>query len=454
MSQGQGTKLACLVGLGAASVVLSGAAGMFYVNNGAGSRYSSVPYRNSTPSFWGYSDVSTDPACVYQQKKDSTMAVLACGYPDTQFGYTDACGVTWYPYNFWVSLNAGDDYWFGTHDPAAGKYEYTQIFVSRNSSSSGLVTFPDDWQSGRSKYPSTCFRSLLKTNGSVTPIILFRGGMPAGQSCSGSVRSFAACPSTCSLPSGCDFSLGSTQDEFYLASRRVNSSNQDTSQTEFDHYAGLSGYTPGGNWYYGWESRACVGGTYNGLACTQNYNCAGGYCGAANYVVLRRDTYSGLDSLQIRRGESRRNVRIEAWSKNTGSGYYYRYTGLIGRFYNNDNYFAFRLTEYGSDSAWIDRVSTTIGHQTVAISYPSFNMNNNWTRLGFDIKDRGSYVDAGFVPSGNCYVAGLINGNPVVSAASTPCSFAPTGRSGVYNNASYGSQFWDLDATPLSPIVQ
>ncbi len=455
MSQGLGMRLAITLLISGSSVTAMAAMGEVSSFNGVftgGSRFTSVTQKNQSVNFWGYSDTLAEPTCAFQQKSDSSMAPLGCSYPTTGGAYTDPCGITWYPYQVNVTLNAANAYWFGRNNATTGEKEYTQVFLSRNTSDSGLYTLTGDWTNGPSEYGPTCWRTLFQTNSAVAPMTIYHNGVPTDFGCQGTNRPFAACPFTCNQPDGCDFLTGERQWEFSNSNYRLNSSSQDTSQTEWDHYGHSGAYSPpAGNWFYGWESRACVGGTYNGLSCTQDYNCAGGYCGPPYYVVMRRDTYTG-DSLNIRRGESRRNSKVEAWVKNTGSGYYYRYLGLISRFYNSNNYFAFKLSEYGSDHAYLERLIGGSIQGIASIVYPSFNMYNNWTRIGLEVRDRGSYTNGGFVPNGNCYVGGILNGSTVTSVASTLCNFAPVGSYGTYSHYNYGAQYYDVDAYPLAPL--
>ncbi len=433
MDEQRAKLLTFLAGLSAAAPLLMGAGSgiVFSTNYGTGSRYAQVSVRSSSISLQGYVENPNEAICVYQQQRnDSTMAVLGCYYPSPT-PYPDTCGATWYHFDVITApLNTADAYWFGKHDPANGLYEYTGVFVTRNTSNSGLYTTTEDWLSGPSEN-GTCWRGGVETNTARSPITVFRGGRPASVNCAGSVRSFAGCPFTCNLPLGCDFLTGAQSYEFWNASHRINASGQDTALTEWDQVSSVAGYSPPpGEWYYGWD--------------TDGY-----------YVVMRRDEYYGLDTLNLRRGENWRNVKVEAWAKNEGDSYYYRYSGIVGRWKDASNYFIFKQTEYGGDYAWLERTQagSTALIGSVASWWP-FDMNNSWTRLGLEIKDLGSYVNGGFVPSGNCSVAGSIDWATVTSVASTPCSFAPYGRNGMYANFNFGLQFYDFDETPLNPIVQ
>ncbi len=459
MRQDVGMRLTSALGVIMAAAMLTGAGqGLVFYSSptsgtGTGSRYGSVSTRTSTFYLNGYAENLAEPVCIYQQKSDSTMVVLACVYPTSVMPNVDACGVTWYYFSASLTLNANDAYWFGQHNPAAGKYENAQLFVTRNTSNSGLYTGTDDWQGGPSKWGPTCWRSVFNTNASVSPITVFRGGEPSDLNCAGASRSYAGCPFLCNLPSGCDSMNGARQAEFTQASYRLNSSLQDTSQTQWE-LRGLSSTsgTVTGAWVYGPETGQCMGGTNHNGACTQNAECpGGGYCNTI-YQVMRRDVLNAWVS-NIKRGETWRNVRIEAYAKNHTTGTQYRDLGLIGRYYNADNYFLFKVTEYGGDAAGLYRVMNGTMLILTPTTFPALTLVNNWTRLGFDIQDNGSYVNAGFVPNGTCALTGRVGGASVVSVASTDCSFAPVGSNGIYHYYNRGAQFFDLDATPLGPVV-
>ncbi len=416
MDSGLGNRFAQVAGFGMMAAMLMGAGSgaVLYGNGAAGSRYTQVATRGTAYTFAGYAENPSEPICAFQQKKDSSMAPIGCFYA-TQTPYTDACGVTWYWFSVNLNLLTSNDYWFGQHNPAIGKYENAQVYLTRNVSNSGLYTVTDDWWSGPTEYGPTCFRAMFPLDGAVTAMTIYNGGRPGGVACSGTSRSKAGCPFTCNLSTGCDQLYGPHEYEFYNSLFRTNSSGQDTSQIEYDHYGFSSAMgTPPGDWYYGWDS-------------------------TFTYIVMRRDAVTA-ESMNIRRGESRRNVMIEAYARNTTSTW--SELGLVGRWTNRDRYFVFRVMEYPSDTAQLHRQWDGVYLSITPDTHPSFDAVNSWVRLGLEIRDRGSYVNGGFVPDSQCSVQGFINGVNVIGTSPTGCSmFAPTGGYGVFSSLNNGAMY-------------
>ncbi len=390
-------------------------------------RYRSVTNRTDQVTISGYAD-STATICVYQQTKDSGLsAPLACAAPTTNEG-TDGCNVAWYGYSLTFSLLGNDSNWFGQHNPSQGGYEFTRVLAK--SGSDTLFSFTGDETAGPSD-GSTCYRSRARENGSMMPITFYRGGVPAERDCSSGENSYDGCPFTCNLPYGCDTSYGTSFNWFFDQPYRVNYDGQSTALTRFDHYGYSSTWSvPPGDWTYQSES-----------AVWPNFPW---------YTVMRRNNYTS-DSLNIKRGEKRRNSYVTAYAKSAAVNSSNQQMGLISRFYNNDNYFTFMVLEYGGDIARIQKVQAGYWESLVT-AWPSFNMVNNWTKLGFTVKDRGSFGPTGFVPNGYCNARGAINDVLVVQASSTPCNWAPYGNYGVFSYYHSSPQFYNLDAYPATPL--
>ncbi len=429
-----------VVAFSALAVLLVGFVGTTECGN---SRYRSVSGRTSTVSIAGYDDQSWYyPICAYQQSRDPNVsAVLGCVWPNYN-GMTDGCNVTWYDFSLTVTLLGGDNYWF--KDGASP--EYAKVYVTRSSSGGGLYTTTGDEGSGPSN-GNACSRSRIQTNASVTPIVYYNGAVPADLNCASGSRSYAGCPFTCTLPEGCDPNYGNRQNEFNAPGYRVNVDGQATSATLFDHF-GVNSANPaqGNGWTYQLESGTC---SWYGNPCSSQYDCWDYYWGEtcdSYWTVLRRNDFT-YDSLSVRRGENRRNSMVEAYVKMRTSDYYNREIGLVSRFYNADNYFAFMVRQYGGNYArlqgYINGNFQTVGLPTV----PSLDLTY-WNRMGFKIIDQGSYVQGAFVPNGNCFMAGSMNGQDIVAVSSWYCGNAPNGKYGVFSYYNQSPQFWDLDAAP------
>ncbi len=389
-------------------------------------RFRVVTNRTDSVTISGWTDAwSGVTICAYQQTKDQAVsAVLGCTSPSSYSDGTDNCNVNWYPFSMTVTLLGNNDSWFGQHNPAEGVTEYTRVSVNKSGTSGGLYTGTGDKDFGPSD-GSTCFRSKAMENGAIAPITFHRGGLPPQRECATGINSYDGCPFTCNLPGGCDSLYGVREQEFSQASHRANADGQVTALTRFDHFgANAAAGTPSGDWSYQWEN--------------QWY-----------YVVMGRAYYS-YDSLNIRRGENRRNTKVEAWIKTAAVNSYNQQLGLIARHYDANNYFTFMLHEYGYDAV---RLHAYWGGNWVnlATAYPSLNLLG-WTRAGMVVRDRGSYSGNGFNPNGYCYLAGTVSGATVVSLASTYCGFAPYGRYGVFSYLHMSPQFWDLDAFPERPF--
>ncbi len=454
-------------GIALASIVFMGVTGTVYDSDGC--RYMSTSSKSSTHTISGYTDAwYYQYVCAYQQSQDAhVQAALGCTSVSSTSSFTDGCGVNWYPFTITFTLNSGSSYWFKDNGP-----EYTRVQLKTNY---GVVihTFTDDGTSGPSNYSNTCFRSFFLENGAQAPITFYYGSVPTGRACGinagqcigGSYNGWsctsdsncpngycwdeadpAGCPFTCNEKEGCDFTYGVQKDLFYDYSSRVNSSSQLTSYTRFDQYGATSGSgVPSGDWYYGTETGTCSGGTNPGALCTSNNYCyGGGYC-SAYYVVMRRD-YVTSDSLKIRRGQNRRNVMTEAWAKTTNIDANHREFGLVSHFYDADNYFVFMVREYGGDYARLQRYRNG-SYGTIAYSYPALNLTS-WNKLGFLVRDNGSYTTRGFQPNGTCRMIGYVNDYAVVSTSSTDCLRAPYGQFGLFSYYMRDSQFWNLQAYP------
>ncbi len=417
-----------LVGLGMTSVMLMGFDGAVSTWPGTANtqqRFRTVPNRNATVTVSGYADSTAYQICSHQQTRDPNVwATIGCVYPTTAGTRVDACGVTWYPYTMSVALLTDQKYWFGKHHPAKGVNEFTRVSVNANFGGGGLVTFTGDAASGPMD-ASACWRSQARENGAKSAITFYRGNMPPERECTAGANSIDGCPFTCNLALGCDSSYGGTQNEFYNSSYRVNADGQTTALTRFDAYGPNSAYgVPGGDWFYEYD-------------------------GATGYYLMRRWVWSA-DSLNIRRGENRRNSRVQAWMKQDWVNQYNQQVGLVSRFYNADNYFVFLLWEHGGDGARI-HVYNNGNYVPLATTYPSLNLLT-WNRIAFDVQDRGTWQASGFLPNGNCRLAGLVNGTEVVSVSNTACLHAPFGRYGIFTWLNQSSGFWDLDASPLDPL--
>ncbi len=402
-------------------------------------RYQSVAGRASTVTITGYDDQYAATVCAFQQTRDpSISATLGCVTPDSLNPQT-SCSTTFYPFSITVTLLSHNDYWF----KSGNQPEFTKVFVSRSGTNGGLYTVTDDVSSGPSDELDTCARSWLQTNASVAPLVYFNGQVPTDLDCSSATRSYAGCPFTCNVPEGCDAAYGRRQAEFYASGYRVNLDSQATSDTLYDHFgANASTGAPSGDWTYQDDSGTCVGGTNNGALCDLESQCPGGYC-SNSYILLRRNYLTG-DSNKIKRGENRRNSLVEAYLKMKAVNSSNQEIGLASRFYDANNYLVFMVREYGGDYAWFHKFQGG-AFSVIATSQPSLNLLS-WVRLGFEVRDNGSYSTTGsFVPNGTCKLNGFVNGANVLSTSSATCSFAPTGRYGPYSYYNSSAQFWDLD---------
>ncbi len=420
------------------SVILSGYLGAADCGY---SRHRSVSGRTSAITIDGFDDqYGSATICAYQQSADpNASAPLGCVWPTYNTDMYDSCGKHWYSFSITVTLLGDNKYWFkdGTGP------EFTRVFLTRSGSNGGLYTATGDESFGPSD-DSTCYRSRLLTNLSIAPFTYYNGTVPSDLNCLSSERSFANCPFTCNLPEGCDSQYGTTQNEFNQSGFRQNLDYQTTALTLFDHRGptGASG-APSGDWSYQLESGTCAGGSYYGFVCDSDGECPGSYC-YRYYTLLRKNDFI-WDSLNIRRGETRRNTRIEAWGKMKYVDYYHREIGVIGRYYDVNNYLAFVVTEYGGDFAKIHQYNNGT-YAPLAWSWPSLNLQS-WNRLAFEVRDNGSFANnGGFVPNGYCFMRGLVNDVQVVSNANQYCAFAPYGNYGVFSYYNMSPQFYDLDA--------
>ncbi len=462
-------------------------------------RYRSVAKRDSRVTITGFADTHSGiTICAYQQSVAGGALAnpLGCGHPRVADAFPpDACGVTWYPFTLDVELLSNDDFWFRDNGP-----DYTRVLISRNVSGGTLFTATGDFDKGPSD-ASTCARSRLRDNASIQPLTFFNGSIPDDLQCNdsgytrpgrsikargrgpfwppppfadgtppsaqaeaalsrlkrqppwggepvGSVNSFAGCPFTCNLPSGCDANYGNTKDEYSLTTFRTNSSGQDTSKTRYDRYGeNTASGVPAGEWGYQLESGTCDGGFNDGNVCETDGECPAGSCDNG-FTVMRRNDLTG-PSINLRRGESRRNLRLGTFAKMKGSGSDNQQVGLVARFFDADNYFAFVVTEYPSDQARIVRYSSG-APATLAWGRPVLDLTR-WTRLTFKIIDNGDFVNSGFVPDGSCQMSGSVNGSSGAAISSTPCGNAPYGNYGVFSNQSSSAQFFDLDADLCGP---
>ncbi len=423
----------------ASSFLLAGFTG--YAELSGSGRHKSVASRTAAVTIAGWDDqYASHSICVYQQTRDANyMATLGCAWPSLATAYTDSCGRTFYYYYLNLTLLGNDKYW----SKDGGTAEMTRLYAARSGSGGGILTRTADLSLGPAD-SSSCLRSYYATNGSVTPITVYNGAVPADLACSGSGdRSFAGCPFSCTMNEGCDALYGMRQNEYYDAAYRVNLDSQSTATTLYDHYGfnGAAG-TPPTSWTYQLEHGICPGGSNAGAVCEIDGNCPGSYCNNG-WTVLRRNAVTG-DSLNIRRGERRRDSFVEAWVKQKYVDADHLEIGLVSRFYSNNNYFVFVAQEYGGDQARIHKVDNAV-YYVVGSATPALNLLS-WTRLGFKVRDIGSYQLDNFVPSGNCEAVGYVSGAAAVNVASTPCAFAPYGLYGVQSYYNGNAEFWDLDA--------
>ncbi len=436
-----GARTSYIAGVSLGSLLLMGFYGVS--DCGPSSRYRTVSSRTAQVTITGYAD-TVEWIGAYQQSSNPSVAnYRGAAYPDVNNGFTDGCGDTWYPWTMSIYLNGGDNYWFTN----GAQVEQAQVLLRTYYTGHVLYTTTGDSDFGPSN-ANACGRSYMAENSKLLPLVYFHGSVPADLDCSSGDKSFLGCPYTCNLILGCDTSYGTTQNLFYLSAYRSNLNNQSTASIRFDNY-GYNGSVgaPPGDWTYQYETGICIGGTYNGQACDNDGNCTGGYCNES-WVVKRRNSFTS-DSLNIRRGENRRNVYVEGWAKNKYNDYYNREIGLVTRFYDNNNYFMFMVREYGGDYARLQRRANG-AYATLAYAYPSFTLTS-WTKLGFKVIDTGSWNDTQFIPNGNCYMAGYINGNIVVYNSSTGCSQNPYGQYGLFSYYNSNSQFWNLDAHACNP---
>ncbi len=462
-----------LWGMSSISLLLMGFVGGVYDLDAC--RFTTVSGRAVTRTVTGYTDAySSVTICAYQLRKNGAWVALACTSPSSTVEATDPCGVNWYEFTLNFTLLSADAYWSRINGP-----EFTRVSIERNVSNGALFTGTDDFSNGPMN-DSSCYRSLFKENAAPAPILYYNGATPDDLDCLGNgicigggqngevcsddtdcvntsgvidgychdKKSMAGCPFTCNLTMGCDTGYGTTENRFYDSAHRVNSSGQSTASTRFDHYGGTSASgPPAGSWSYLGESGICSGGSFAGLPCDTSSQCTGGSC-SASWTVMRRNSYTA-DSLNVRRGENRRDSLVEAYVKMKEVDSTDREIGLVNRFYDADNYYVFMVREYGGDYARIQRRRNG-AYETVATATPSFGLTS-WLRIGFQIRDNGSWVNTGFLPSGTCHMAGTISGTTVVSHSSVSCLRAPYGNYGVFSYYNSSAQFWDLDAYPCMP---
>ncbi len=434
----------------AGAFVFMGQTGVVDFATNVASRYKTVSTKAAWVSINGYVD-SYVPICAYQQNVNgpNLSTVINCAWPS--FWHTDACGVNWYWFSMSQYLMGNNDHWF-----TAGTKEYTRVFVARGDGiKQGMYTATGDFYSGPSD-STACRRSQAQENAAIAPITYYLNGVPDDLECSAGQNSYAGCPFTCNSPTGCDVNYGNVQAEFSTASYRVNSSGQSTALTRYDKY-GYSTYAPvpSGNWTYGKESGTCQNWPYYGVACEENWQCgyygyyywAYGQC-SSYWTVMRQNNYNA-ESINVKRGESRSNSLVETWLKTKYRDYSHYEIGLVNRFYNANNYFVFWVNNL-SGSAMIHGVNNSAW---IGVGGGSTSANLlNWTRFGFEIRDRGSFVNGAFQPNGYCWMRGYVNGASVVANDSTNCAWAPRGSYGPYTYYMTDAQFWDLDARPRSPV--
>ncbi len=418
------------------------------------SRFSSTPNRKHTMTLTGIADSSSELVCAYQQTNQgpSLAAPLGCDYPRKQ-AFVDSAGVTWWSFEFNVKLLESDEFWFGQDNPSAAIFEFARVLVTRPVQNGALYTATLDLAEGPSDIRFTGYRSMISENAARVPLTIFKVGMPSELECTkpGNVPdsrrrgrgtallSYAGCPYTCSLQRGCDQGYGDLQDNFYQSQTRVDSSGNSTALTRFEHDG------EGADWTYQPESGTCWGGRFSGAACEDDDACGQEGACVKLYTVLRRNADTG-DSLKLRRGAQRRNARVEAWARMSYAtpNAQNQEIGLVQRYLDGDNYFAFVVREYGGDKARIHQKRA--GKYGVLAAANAAMRLNSWSRLGFEVTDNGSYVEASFIPNGRCRMGGYIDEDTVVTANGVPCAFAPHGKYGVFSAHAETAQFWDLDA--------
>ncbi len=456
-----------------ASLVLMGFAGSVWDLDG--NRFTQVTGRGAARSI----DFTTDTVttvCAYQLRNDGTQAVLACSTPSVLPVESDACGVAWYSGTLSFNLLQNRSYWGKTNGP-----EFTRVLVARSGTSGDLYTGTDDYEQGPMD-ATACYRSRYKENAALSPIVFYNGAVPddldcgAAGTCIGGIsdglactsdaacidslgvidgycysrKSMAGCPFSCNLPSGCDTGYGRTDNDFFTAAYRTNSSGQTTATTRFDHYGATSGHSPpAGDWSYQPESGMCDGIFGNDTPCEAGDSCVFGFESCdSQYTVMRRNSYTNV-SLNIRRGQNRRDSLVEGYVKMKYVDTSNREIGLVSRFYDNDNYYVFMVREYPSDFARIQRRRNgTL--EVVTTAAPVLNLLA-WTQLSFLIRDNGTVVNAGFAPSGTCNMSGKVNGATVISSSNVGCGRAPYGNYGVYSFNNSSAQFYELDAFACAP---
>ncbi len=432
------------LGLSLTSFVLVGYTG-YAMLSGSPGRHKAVASRTASVTLTGYDDqYYWYPVCAYQQTRNpDSMATLGCVWPSTVGAIQDACGRWLYPFSMTVSLLGNDENWSKDRSTA----EYTRVFFARSGSGGSIYTMAnDDYRAGSDS--AGCHLSRAAENLSVAAITFYNNTVPADLTCSGTTKSFAGCPYSCNLEEGCDVLYGRRENNYYDAAYRTNADGQTTVLTRYDHYGMTAGSgTPFPDWSYQTESGVCSGGSTPGAACDADANCPGGGTCPRYYTVMRRNALTG-DSLNMRRGDQRRNTLVEAWVKMKYVDANNQEIGLVNRFYSNNNYFAFVVREYGGDYAQIHKIEGG-SYYFVAGGTPSLTLTS-WTRIGFKVRDLGSYDLDRFVPSGNCEAVGQVGGVNAVSLASTPCAFAPNGHVGALSYYNSNAQFWDLDAYPCS----
>ncbi len=412
------------------------------------SRHRATPSKTTAHTITGYDDQYTSyQICAYQQTRNPQFStVLGCAWPTTTGSVTDACGKVWYRFTLNVTLLGDIDYW--SKDNA--NIESTRVFLTRNQTNGGLYTGTVDESSGPSD-ASTCYESRVRSNMNVAPVVYYLGSVPNDLWLGSGVPPSPGVPFKCGVAEGCDAAYGKTLMTFYNTAFRTNPSLQDTSKTLFDMWSASTGWpAPVHPWGYRLESGNCTGGSTPGAGCDNNAQCAGGgTCTGQQYTIMRRmvDTAENQDSLQIRRGENRRNSLVEAWVKLKKVDVNNREIGIISRWYDRNNYFGFTVAEYPFD---VVRIHTYINGTWTAVGYqwPSMNLTV-WNRIGFKITDNGSYANGLFTPNGNCAATGYLNQVSVISYASTPCSHAPYGNYGIFSYIEQASsQAWALYAFP------
>ncbi len=446
---GRRSQMAAVTALAVTSFLLTGYLGGV---DCTANRNRAVPTRGAVIEISGWVDDPSSSVCAHQYRSDNVAVSLGCvmpaGSPDT----TDTCGASWYPYYINTTLLSDSKFWAGRHDPAHDSYEYTKVLVTKaGMQNASLYTATDDFNDGPAN-GSSCYRSLTRENASLrAPLVYYREAVPQALQCyTPGAKPYAGCPFTCSLAVGCDRQYGDKLEKFYQPSHRINSEGQSVATTRFEHRGATSAAgTPSGDWSFQYNSGACVGGVYPGKGCDTESECDvwydnTGICsGEATYVVMRRNSFTS-DSLKLRRGAYRRNSKIDSWVKMKAVDVNNREIGLVQRWKDADNYFAFIVREYGGDYAKIHRYYNGT-YATLAAVAPAVNLIN-WNKLGFDMRDNGSYVDDQWVPNGNCRARAYLNDTLIINLASTYCGFAPYGWYGPFSYYNSSAQFWDLNA--------